>query len=74
MCPSTFTRKWNLKQHMQFECGDKFPQFQCELCDFRTKYKRNVKSHYAHVHSILMPGDSNMTYNNPQERPGDELR
>lgn len=70
-CPSSFTRKWNLKQHIQFECGNKAPQFQCDLCSFRTKYKRNVKSHFMTVH-LAQPSIDLKAINSKNQLPQDK--
>lgn len=43
-CKKTYKYRYDLSRHMRDECGIE-PQFQCPICDFRTKRKSTLKSH-----------------------------
>ncbi|KAK9502420.1 hypothetical protein O3M35_011202 [Rhynocoris fuscipes] len=48
-CGSSYKYKQGLAQHLKFFCG-KPPQLQCPYCDYKAKFKSNLKGHIASKH------------------------
>lgn len=47
-----FSRRKNLKQHLQFECGVE-PQFQCSFYLKQFSQKATLKRHFLRIHNTI---------------------
>lgn len=48
-CEKSYKVLRSLQRHQKYECG-KDAQFQCELCDHKSKHKSDAKKHFRYVH------------------------
>lgn len=50
-CGKCYKWKASLRNHLKNECG-KEPQYQCDLCSYRTRQKGNFLRHLASMHKL----------------------
>lgn len=50
-CGKAYVWSYTLKRHMLYECG-KEAQFQCPLCDYKSKQKSNLLRHVRCSHNV----------------------
>ncbi|KAL1451808.1 hypothetical protein WDU94_006148, partial [Cyamophila willieti] len=48
-CDRTYSSRSSLKRHLNYECG-KLPSFQCSQCNYATKRKTSLASHFYRKH------------------------
>lgn len=48
-CSKTYSEKFTLRRHQQFECGQ-IPKFVCSYCHKRFKHKHHLTQHLGAVH------------------------
>lgn len=51
-CGRSYKYKWNLNQHLRYECGQE-KQFKCNKCNKCFTQKVSLKSHLINIHKSL---------------------
>lgn len=50
-CSRTYSFRYTMLKHLREDCG-KPPAFICKMCDYKSKFKHNLKTHYVRKHKI----------------------
>ncbi len=50
-CDRSYKHQKTLNDHLKNECG-KTANFSCTKCEYRTKWKQNLRAHFINVHEM----------------------